>query len=156
MFSRKESKETSTPESRTFPNTPAPSIISKDMKIVGSVESRGDLQIDGTIEGDVTSRAVTVSEGATVRGSVSADSVRVGGTVKGGLNAKSVTLMRTARVDGDIMHQSLAVEMGANFEGQCKRMSVAPAIEPQKSAVVAGASSPEPQKSAFKIGAAAE
>jgi cytoskeletal protein CcmA (bactofilin family) len=154
MFSRKESKDTATPEPKTFLNTPGPSIISKDMKIVGSVESRGDLQIDGTIEGDVTSRAVTVSEGATVRGSVSADSVKIGGIVKGGVNAKSVTLMRTARVDGDIMHQSLAIEMGANFEGQCKRISV-PVAEPQKSAVAASAAT-EPQKNTFKVGAAAE
>ena len=155
MFSRKDAKEISTPEPKTGLNTPAPSIISKDMRIVGSVESRGDLQIDGTIDGDVTSRGVTVSEGAIVRGSVSADSVRIGGTVKGGLNAKSVTLARTAKVEGDIVHQSLSIEMGANFEGQCKRMAAAAAIEPNKSAIAVGAL-PEPQKSAFKIGAAAE
>lgn len=157
MFSkaRKDSKELSTPESKSLLKTAAPSIISNDMKINGSVESRGDLQIDGMIEGDVTSRTVTVSEGATVRGSVSAESVRIGGTVKGGLNAKAVTLTRTAKVEGDIVHQTLTIETGANFEGHCKRMAPVASTEPQRSAVAIGASL-EPQKSAFKIGAAAE
>jgi cytoskeletal protein CcmA (bactofilin family) len=99
-----------------------PSIISADMKIVGQVESAGDIQIDGTVEGDVTSRTLTVSDTAVVRGSVSADTVRVSGTVKGGINAKSVTLTRTAKVEGDIVHDALAIESGASFEGQCRRM----------------------------------
>ena len=154
MFSkaRKEMTEIGTAESKTVLKTAAPSIISNDMRILGSVESRGDLQIDGTIEGDVSSRAVTVSEGAIVRGSISAGSVRIGGTVKGGLNAKSVTLTRTAKVEGDIVHQTLAIETGANFEGNCKRMAAIASSEPQKSAVVTS----EPQKSPLKMGAAAE
>jgi len=129
-------------------------VISNDMKILGSVESRGDLQIDGTIEGDVASRVVTVSEGAIVRGSVSAETVRIGGTVKGGVNAKSVTLLRTAKVEGDIMHQSLSIETGANFEGNCKRMTHTVHAEAPKTTVATGA--PTEAKSAIKVGVAAE
>ena len=57
-----------------------------------------------------------------VRGSITADSVRVAGTVKGGVTAKAVTLAGSAKVDGDIVHQSLSIETGAAFEGQCRRM----------------------------------
>ena len=35
-----------------------PSIISADLKVVGNLESAGDLQIDGRIEGDIKSRSV--------------------------------------------------------------------------------------------------
>ena len=82
MFS-KTSKSTATAmtsETKTNLKTGAPSIISADMKIVGSIESAGDVQIDGTIEGDVASRTLTVSDTAIVRGSVSADTVRVSGS----------------------------------------------------------------------------
>ena len=51
--------------------------------------------------------------------------MRVAGTVKGGINAKSVTLTRTAKVEGDIVHDALAIESGASFEGQCRRMDAA-------------------------------
>jgi cytoskeletal protein CcmA (bactofilin family) len=155
MFSkRKEPAELATSETKSFGKTVVPSVISNDMKILGSVESRGDLQIDGTIEGDVASRVVTVSEGAIIRGSVSAETVRIGGTVKGGVNAKSVTLLRTAKVDGDITHQSLSIETGANFEGHCKRMSHTVHSEAAKTAVGVGASAEA--KPAIKVGVAAE
>jgi len=156
MFSksRKEPVELATSETKSFGKNAAPSVISNDMKILGSVESRGDLQIDGTIEGDVASRVVTVSEGAIVRGSVSAETVRIGGTVKGGVNAKSVTLLRTAKVEGDIMHQSLSIETGANFEGNCKRMTHTVHAEAPKTTVATGA--PTEAKSAIKFGVAAE
>ena len=42
----------------------APSIISADLKITGNLASAGDLQIDGTVEGDITSRQVTIGQGA--------------------------------------------------------------------------------------------
>jgi len=155
MFSksRKEPVELATSETKSFGKNAAPSVISNDMKILGSVESRGDLQIDGTIEGDVASRTVTVSEGAIVRGSVSAESVRIGGTVKGGVNAKTVTLLRSAKVDGDITHQSLSIESGANFEGHVKRMSHT--VHSETKTTVASGTSAE-AKPAMKVGVAAE
>ncbi len=135
MFSKsaKTAKSSVVPDNiKMLPKPAVPSVISGDMKIIGAVESRGDLQIDGTIEGDVTRRAVTISDSASVRGSVAAESVRVSGTVKGGLSAKSVILTATAKVEGDIVHQSLAIETGATFEGQCKRMAASERSEPVK------------------------
>jgi cytoskeletal protein CcmA (bactofilin family) len=142
MFSKanKPTAATMTHEPKTPLKSGIPSIISADMKIVGSVESAGDIQIDGAIDGDVSSRTLTVSDTATVRGSIAADTVRVSGTVKGGINAKSVTLTRSAKVEGDIVHQALAIESGASFEGQCKRMD-GERIEPQKIALITDASS---------------
>ena len=74
MFSKgnKQTAATMTIEPKTVLKSGIPSIVSADMKIVGSVESAGDIQIDGVIEGDVSSRTLTVSDTATVRGSVSA------------------------------------------------------------------------------------
>lgn len=127
MFSRanKTGAATIASETRNGLKTDVPTIISADMKIVGSVESAGDVQMDGRVEGDVTSRTLTVSDSATVHGSITADTVRIAGTVKGGIHAKSVTLIRTAKVDGDIVHEALAIETGASFEGQSRRMGAA-------------------------------
>ena len=140
MFSKanKTSAPTMTSETKHALKSGVPSIISADMKIVGLLESAGDVQIDGTIEGDVTSRTLTVTDAATVRGSISAETIRIAGTVAGGITGKSVTLTRTARVEGDIVHQALAIESGANFEGLCKRMS-AERTEPHKIAMIVDA-----------------
>lgn len=99
-----------------------PSIISADLKVEGNLTSNGDIQIDGTVEGDVTSHVLTVGEGATVHGALEAETIRIYGTVKGTLTANSVILTVSAKVDGDITHGTLAMEAGASFAGQIKRL----------------------------------
>ena len=102
-----------------------PSIISADLKIVGDLHSGGDLQIDGAVEGDITSRSLTVGESAVVKGALVAESVRVYGSVTGQVKANSVVLAKTARVEGDIAHQSLSMEAGAAFVGSLSRLETA-------------------------------
>jgi cytoskeletal protein CcmA (bactofilin family) len=99
-----------------------PSIISPDLKIKGDLICNGDIQIDGTIEGDVVSRSITVGEGADVRGAISGEAVRICGSVNGQIKGTTVTLAKTAKVIGDVMHQTLSIEPGAFFEGQCRRI----------------------------------
>ena len=129
MFS-KDSKA-GAPEATPFPaadaarrsnGSAAPSIISRDLKIKGDLICNGDIQIDGEVEGDVQSRSITVGEGADVRGSISSDNIRICGSVNGQLKGQSVVLAKTAKIVGDVIHQTLAVEPGAFFEGQCRRI----------------------------------
>jgi len=102
-----------------------PSIISADLKIVGDLHSNGDLQIDGAVEGDITSRSLTVGEGAVVRGALVAENVRVYGAVFGQIKANSVTLAKTAKVEGNIVHQTLSMEAGAVLSGNLSRLGTA-------------------------------
>lgn len=97
-----------------------PSIISADVKIVGSIMSQGELEIFGQIEGDVRASALTVGETGAVRGEVFAESVVVRGTVEGRIRGRKVQLCTGAKVRGDIFHASLAIEPNAIFEGAVK------------------------------------
>lgn len=98
----------------------APSIVSANLRVTGDLESEGDIQIDGHVEGDVRSNSVTVGEHAVVCGAILSQTVRVAGTVKGQINGKVVELSRTAKVTGDIVHESLAIEAGAFIQGLCR------------------------------------
>ncbi len=99
-----------------------PSIISADLKVVGNLQCAGDIQIEGTVEGDIHSQSVTVGEGAQVSGSIHGETVRVSGAVRGEIEANSVTLEKSAKVTGDIIHQTLTIEAGAFLEGHCRRL----------------------------------
>lgn len=99
-----------------------PSIISTDLKVVGDLHCAGDIQIEGTVEGDIKSQTVTVGEGAQVSGSIYGQTVRVSGNVKGQIEAKSVTLAKSAQVTGDVVHETLSIEAGAHLEGMCRRL----------------------------------
>ncbi|WP_306016574.1 polymer-forming cytoskeletal protein [Oceanicaulis sp. MMSF_3324] len=101
----------------------APSILSADLKITGSIVSDGEVQLDGTVEGDVRATDLTIGEEASIKGEVIAENVVIRGRVNGSVRARQVQLSSTARVEGDVIHATLAIESGAYFDGLCKRSS---------------------------------
>ncbi len=100
---------------------PSPSLISSDLTIKGNVITSGDIQIEGTVEGDVRAHLLTVGESATIKGEIAADDVVVNGRVVGRLRGIKIRLTSTARVEGDIVHKTIAIELGAHFEGSVQR-----------------------------------
>ena len=127
MFSK--AKETSKPQQQPSQRQPqqvrrnvksAPSIISGDMTVHGTLTASGDIQVDGKVEGDIESSSLTVGEKATVHGEITCEEVAIRGRVIGSVRANRVQLSSTSHVEGDIFHQALAVETGAFFEGNCR------------------------------------
>ena len=110
-----------------MPETPGsskdapPSLISADLQIVGNLRSQGEVQIDGTVDGDVAANALTIGERATINGEIVADDVVVKGRVNGRIRARKVQLAKSAHVVGDIWHELLSIDSGAFVEGHCKR-----------------------------------
>jgi cytoskeletal protein CcmA (bactofilin family) len=98
----------------------APSIISAEMTMQGAVNSAGDIQIDGRVEGDVRSIGLVIGEKAEIHGEIFAEDITVRGKVVGRICARKVLLAATSHVEGDILHEALAVETGAFFEGNCR------------------------------------
>ncbi len=98
-----------------------PSVIGPELQITGNLVSRGEVQIEGEINGDIHGSHVLVGEKATVTGGIVADEVVVRGHVMGSVRGKRVLLQSTSRVEGDIYHLTLAIEQGAYFEGKSRR-----------------------------------
>lgn len=120
---------------------PAPSTISSDLKVVGNVSTTGDMQVDGTIEGDIRAHLLTVGEGATISGEIVADDIVIHGHIRGRVRGLKVRLTATAKVEGDIIHKTIAIESGAHFEGSVQRRD--DPLAEAKTAIAA----PRPQKS---------
>ncbi len=97
------------------------SILSSDLTIVGNLRTTGDIQVEGTVEGDIRAHLLTVGESATIRGEIVADDIVVNGRVIGRVRGLKVRLTATARVEGDIIHKTIAIESGAHFEGSVQR-----------------------------------
>jgi len=122
MFSKGKSAEVAPapPPKQVRSGRAAPSIISADVVLIGNVTSGGDLQIDGTIEGDIRSTSLTVGDKATINGEIYAEDVVIRGRVMGSIRARRVQLCSTCHVEGNILHEALAVESGAYFDGNCR------------------------------------
>jgi len=100
---------------------PPASVLSSDLHISGNMKTTGDIQVEGTVEGDIRAHLLTVGETATIKGEVTADDVVVNGRIVGRVRGLKVRLTSTARVEGDIIHKTIAIESGAHFEGSVQR-----------------------------------
>ena len=100
---------------------PPASVLSSDLHVAGNLRTTGDIQVEGTIEGDIRAHLLTIGEGATVKGEVIADDVVINGRIVGRVRGLKVRLTSTARVEGDIIHKTIAIESGAHFEGSVQR-----------------------------------
>lgn len=99
------------------------SVIAAGCSIVGSIESKGEIQLDGTLKGDIKGDKIVVGEHGSIEGTISGDIVRILGTVNGQIQARAVELLKTANVRGDILHDSLSVATGAVVEGRFNRLN---------------------------------
>lgn len=100
---------------------PSPSVISTDLTVKGNLITTGDIQVEGTIEGDIRAHLLTVGQSATISGEVVADDIVVHGHVRGRVRGLKVRLTSSAQVEGDIIHKTIAIESGAHFEGSVQR-----------------------------------
>ena len=115
MFTKNEKPKTAAPAPTS--SEPTKAYAAPAQKAAPSIIST----VDGTVDGDINARSVTVGEGAQITGRISGDRVRLCGQLNGGVDAAMVELTRTARVEGDILHDSLQIEAGAFLEGQLRR-----------------------------------
>ena len=122
--------ETQPKAALSSPNMAAPSvsgsdhkisIIGLDLTVIGDVTSKGELRVDGEVEGDIDGNRVVVGEQARITGTVRAEDIVIFGQVMGSVGGRSVSLQSTSRVEGDVYHQVLIIEQGASFEGKSVR-----------------------------------
>jgi cytoskeletal protein CcmA (bactofilin family) len=99
------------------------SIIGSDLEIFGSLLATKSLRIDGTVVGDIKTKAgadVCIALGKTglVQGNISGVRVLVAGRVEGNVLAtERVELHSGADVHGDIIYGQIGIEQGARLSG---------------------------------------
>jgi cytoskeletal protein CcmA (bactofilin family) len=97
-------------------------IINSGTQIIGDVNSDGDMRVDGTIKGYLTSKArLVLGPTAVIEGDVKAVNIEISGEVNGNTFASELlTVKATAKINGDIVSNKLIIEAGASFNGSCK------------------------------------
>ena len=96
-------------------------LIGVGTSIEGEVKSNGDVRIDGSINGSVTSKAkVVIGATGNVEGDISCQNADISGAINGKLSVTEMLFLKsTARVTGNITTGKLIVEAGASFTGSC-------------------------------------
>ncbi len=119
------------------------STIGQDLVITGNVTSKGEIQLDGQLHGDIHCLSLVLGESSQLKGGVIAEDVVLRGRLIGSVRALRVTLQSKCHVEGDLVHQSLAIEQGAFFEGKSRRAD--DPLSPSKEASAEGVTA-KPQR----------
>lgn len=102
-------------------------MIGTDVKLKGNLASEGDIIVDGTLHGDVstTSDFTVGHNGIITAQTIKARNVNIYGHVQGDITAEEqVVLYETAQLVGNINASTLAVATGATLNGQVKIVAV--------------------------------
>ena len=113
-------------------------LIGAGTVIEGDVRSVGDIRIDGTVHGNVVSKAkVVVGSTGIIEGDVNSQHADISGMIKGKITVSELTFLKSAaRIVGDIVTGKLVVEVGASFTGSC---NMGPVIKDIKQADISNA-----------------
>ena len=99
---------------------PSQNVIGKGTIIQGNIVAEGDLLIEGTVRGDVTTKTrLIVGPTCVVEGNIIADYAEVAGRVKGTVQALGLLIIKSSSmIDGDVLTKNLNVESGSTFNGR--------------------------------------
>jgi cytoskeletal protein CcmA (bactofilin family) len=97
-------------------------VISKETRIKGNIDAQGNIRIEGTVEGFVTSKSkIVIGDSALIKGNISSVEAEISGKVNGEVVCSEILyLKKTAYISGNIITKKLVVENGAVFDGQCQ------------------------------------
>ena len=97
-------------------------IIGQGTSLEGSLDTTGNLRIEGKVIGKIATKAkLVLGNTAWIKGNIIAQNAEVGGEVQGTIEVTELlTLKPTAVVHGDIITSKLVFEEGAKFNGKCK------------------------------------
>ena len=88
-------------------------IIGTDAKFVGTISNVKSIEIEGTVEADLTAEKLSIGTTGKFAGQVSCDLVVIGGAYDGIMQAGSIWATETAQIAGEIHYQSLQMDRGA-------------------------------------------
>ncbi|MGD1006836.1 MAG: polymer-forming cytoskeletal protein [Ignavibacteriaceae bacterium] len=95
-------------------------IISEGVKLDGKLISKGNVRIDGIINGDIQAEGnITIGEHGEIIGEIKAQVVTIGGKIAGTVVAnEKIILESSSKMKGDLITKILVVEEGAVFDGK--------------------------------------
>jgi cytoskeletal protein CcmA (bactofilin family) len=100
---------------------PTINLISNGTDITGDVKSNGDIRIDGTLTGNLSTKGkVVIGTTGRIKGEVICNNSEVSGIIEGKISVgQLLNLKASSKILGDIATSKLAIEPGARFTGNC-------------------------------------
>jgi cytoskeletal protein CcmA (bactofilin family) len=138
-----------TKEKGNFGGSGSTTLISRDTEIVGDVKFKGNLDIEGTVRGNIVAASgkdavVRIVDKGLVEGEIRAPSVIINGVIVGDVySSKHLELAAKARVQGNVHYTLVEIAIGAEVNGSLKHSGEASLTEGRESAPAPSRKVPE-------------
>ena len=96
-------------------------LISNGTDITGDIKSNGDIRIDGSLTGNLSTKGkVVIGPTGKIKGEIGCKNSEVSGIIEGKITVgQLLNLKASSKILGDIVTAKLAIEPGARFSGNC-------------------------------------
>ncbi|MDN3668573.1 polymer-forming cytoskeletal protein [Echinicola jeungdonensis] len=97
-------------------------VIAKETTIKGDIITYGNIRIEGTVEGTLSSKTkIVIGDSAFLKGNIDSKEAEIAGKIVGEVRCTEILfLKKTAVIEGNIYSKRLVIENGAVFNGECK------------------------------------
>jgi len=106
----------------TGTNHPSVNMISEGTHLKGTLETKNDIRVAGTLEGEARADGkIIITSTGKMKGDVNAEDADIAGKLEGEIRVSNKLILRqSAVIDGDIFTKSMLVEEGAEINGACR------------------------------------
>jgi|SRR5579871_169941 len=105
-------------ENRRVDGTVPASRLGRGSRVTGSLDTEGELQIHGRVQGTIRADRIVIAPGSDVEGDIVARDAQISGRVMGRVFALNVTLDSSAEVTGRVFHHTVEVARGARIDAR--------------------------------------
>lgn len=94
--------------------------LAQDLHIKGNLTSKGVVEVQGTVHGDIDAGKLLIGPDGKVTGKVRAETVEVQGHLDGSASCLQFTLRASASAKAQVTYDTLVIENGATIDGKFK------------------------------------
>ncbi len=98
--------------------------IGESCKLEGVLEVKGEVVVNGTVEGTIRCDNLLASEGSKIKGRIKARSATLSGIVESEVDiSEHLAIMKSGKLTGSISYGTLSIEPGGTMSGKCLKLS---------------------------------
>lgn len=124
-------------DNKNTKTTASTTLIAKDTEIFGDVKFSGNLEIEGSVVGNITANpgaeaSVRVLELGHIEGDIHVPKAMINGHIKGNVHAANLELAAKAKIEGNVHYQSIEMVKGSQVNGSLLFAESGVAVSPKK------------------------
>ncbi len=98
--------------------------VGDSCRLEGTLEVKGELVINGTVEGTIKCDTLLASQGSRIKGRIKARNATLSGLVESEVDiSEHLAVMKSGKLTGSISYGTLSIEPGGVLSGKCLKQN---------------------------------